>query len=307
MSNAEVDIEEMTEHQEDTVNIATPVGSGNEIRDATKVPARGFNFDDYLTVVIRNQLGLPEDWEKENVKVGWSVIEEAYNGLSIEKKTEKADWWEYMQRNRHGRQKRYEILCEALERHGLNMRHDSKLCRDFVFKNHGDKREIVRKMYVMKQCYDNGAVAKFNSYLEDMKQKNPAAARADRFVSLRDMFFDRFYQDLVLEHPEIDFRWKPHPNLVSTPSTESRQPYRGGSRGRGFRVGSTDERPRRQFYGEERPRRDFQSGEDRPRREFQRGEESPRREFQRGAPRGRGMGRGGLFRGRGRGAPASSA
>lgn len=210
----------------------------------TEHQARDFKPDDFLTLWIRSQLDLPEDWEQENTKVSWETIESAWNGLSEEKRAEKADFWAFLERNRASRQKRYEILREALERHGLKVRSDSKLCRDFVFKNHGDKREIVRKMHVMKACHDNGANEKFKEYLEDLKTKNPSAVSPDKYVPLRDMFFDRFYQDYILENPDKAFRWVPHPALEEARANGTVRPprmnssFRGGApRGRGGQRG----------------------------------------------------------------------
>lgn len=232
----EVDVEEIVENQEDVVTVESSSGSGAR----ASFTSRTFKADDYLTIVIRKQLDLPEDWKSDSVKVSWEDIEAAYNALSTEKKAEKADWWSFMERNRNGRMKRYEILEEALVRHGLEMRGDSHLCRKFVHKNEGDKREIVKKMYVMNLCHKEGAPDKFKTYVDDLKEKNPTAVRADRYVALRDMFFDRFYQDFILQNPDREFRWKPHPGLIAAqeagtlpPRQPSNRPANAPFRGRG--------------------------------------------------------------------------
>jgi hypothetical protein len=242
-------VDEVVEVQGEGIAVAVPDGVDNS-------GPRGFNYDDYLTVMIRKNFDLGDDWKNDTVKVSWSDIEEVWSSFDDTKKKEKEDYWSFLQRNRHGRMKRYEILEEVLERHGLKIRSDSKLCRDFVFKNVGDKRRIVQKMYTMKTCYDNGVNEKFKVYLDDLKTKNPTAVSPDRIVSLRDMFFDRFYQDYILENPEKEFRWKPHPYVLaqqsmggdSSPVTSSPSsgftPVRGRGgnfRGRGgnFRGGQT--------------------------------------------------------------------
>jgi len=219
--------------EETTTVVEEIVVPETEQQQTTPIPAREFKPDDFLTLWIRSQLDLPEDWEQENTKVSWETIESAWNGLSEEKRAEKADFWAFLERNRASRQKRYEILREALERHGLKVRSDSKLCRDFVFKNHGDKREIVRKMHVMKACHDNGANEKFKAYLEDLKTKNPSAVSPDKYVPLRDMFFDRFYQDYILENPDKAFKWVPHPALEEARANGTVRPPRMNSSFRG--------------------------------------------------------------------------
>lgn len=234
-------VEEIVENQDmNGVDIPDVPVSVEENHTTSGDSNNEFNCDDYLTIWIRGQLGLPDSWQDGNVKVSWSEIESAYEGMSDEQKEEKEKFWSFLNRDRKGRQWRYKILSEVLERHGLVIRRDSKLCRDFVFKRQGDKREIVRKMYMMKKCHENGAHDKFKAYLDELRQKNPSAVRPDRYVPLRDMFFDRFYQDFLLQNPEQAFHWVMPTIIHNTDTNEesvSRPIRPGTSRGRGGRGG----------------------------------------------------------------------
>lgn len=200
---------------------------------ATTEESREFHFDDFLTSYIRKSFHLPTEWNSDKIKLQWTDIETLYNSFSEEEKQANAEFWNLLQRNRYGRQKRFEIISEALNRHGLKFRNDSKLCRDFVFKNYGDKRQIVIKMHMMATCFNNGANDKFKVYLEELKQTNPAAIQADRYIPLRDMFFDQFYRNWILQHPADEFHWVSYPNQDGQQPRET-QNARGRGRGRGF-------------------------------------------------------------------------
>ncbi|CEM11382.1 unnamed protein product [Vitrella brassicaformis CCMP3155] len=116
------------------------------------------------------------------------------------------------------RQRRLEMLVQALERHGLELRGDSWLTRSFIYRNETDLRNAVYTMHKMKVLNEHCNIRhRWQKYLEEREatrqppdEQPPSREERAQIEKERFLFYDCVYADFVKEHPEHKFKYIPY-------------------------------------------------------------------------------------------------